>query len=52
MYSEADLHHLGMDVKAGIAKLCDLLGKEFHPLGGVTEDDWLVDLELGKKKIK
>lgn len=50
--SEADLHHLGMDVKARIAKLCDLLGKEFHPLSGVTEDDGLVDLELGKSDIK
>lgn len=39
-----------MDVKAGIAKLSDFLGKELHSLGGVTEDDWLVDLELGEKK--
>jgi len=41
-----------MDVKARIAKLCDLLGKEFHPLSGITEDDRLVDLELGKSDIK
>lgn len=41
-----------MDVKAGIAKLCDLLGEEFNPLGGVTEDDWLVDLELEMEKKK
>lgn len=41
-----------MDVKARIAKLCDLLGKEFHSLSGVTEDDRLVDLELRKKERK
>lgn len=33
------LHHLGMDVEAGVAQLSDLLGQELHPLSGVTEDD-------------
>lgn len=40
------LHHLGVDVEAGVAQLGDLLGQELHPLSGVTEDDGLVDLEL------
>lgn len=40
------LHHFGMDVEAGVTQLSDLLGQELHPLGGVTEDDRLVDLKL------
>jgi len=40
------LHHLGVDVEAGVAQLSDLLGQELHPLSGVTEDDRLVDLKL------
>lgn len=40
------LHHLGMDVEAGVAQLSDLLGQELHPLSGVTEDNRLVDLKL------
>lgn len=49
----ADLHHFGVDVEAGVTQLSDLLGQELHPLGGVTEDDRLVDLKLshgGKKR--
>lgn len=48
------LHHFGMDVEAGVTQLSDLLGQELHPLGGVTEDNRLVDLKLlnGKKKRK
>ena len=46
------LHHLGVDVEAGVAQLGDLLGQELHPLGGVAEDDRLVDLELEQKKFK
>lgn len=42
----AYLHHLGMNVEAGVAELGDLLGQELHPLGRVTEDNRLVDLEL------
>lgn len=33
------LHHLGMNVEAGVAQLGDLLGQELHPLGGITEDN-------------
>ena len=44
------LHHLGVDVEAGVAQLGDLLGQELHPLGGVAEDDRLVYLELWGQK--
>ncbi len=30
-----------MNVVAGVAELCDLLGQEFHSLGRVAEDDAL-----------
>lgn len=43
------LIHLGMNVEAGVAELGDLLGKQFHSLGRVTEDDRLVDLQLENK---
>lgn len=33
------LHHLSVDVEAGVAQLRDLLGQQLHPLSGVTEDD-------------
>jgi len=42
------LGHLGMDVVTGVAKLCDLLGEQLNPLGGVAENDTLIDLQLGK----
>lgn len=35
-----------MNVEAGVAQLGDLFGQELHPLGGITEDDRLVDLKL------
>lgn len=40
------LHHLSVDVEAGVTQLSDLLGQQLHPLCGVTEDDGLVDLKL------
>lgn len=40
------LEHLGVGVEAGVAELGDLLGEEFDSVGGVAEDDGLVDLEL------
>lgn len=43
------LIHLGVNVEAGVAELSDLLGKQFHSLGRVTEDDRLVDLQLENK---
>lgn len=43
------LHHLGVDVEAGVPQLGDLFGQELYSLGGVAEDDRLVDLELEPK---
>lgn len=43
------LVHLGVNVEAGVAEFSDLLGKQFHSLGRVTEDDRLVDLQLENK---
>ena len=40
------LVHLGMNIEAGIAQLSDLLGQQLHTLGGITEDNRLVDLQL------
>lgn len=40
------LHHLGMDVEAGVAQLRDLLGQQLHAVDRVAEDDGLVDLQL------
>lgn len=42
------LQHLGVDVKARVAKLGDLLRKEFHPVNRIAENDGLVDLQLHK----
>ena len=40
------LHHLCMDVEAGVAQLCDLLGQQLHAIDRVAEDDGLIDLQL------
>lgn len=40
------LRHLGVDVVAAVAELGDGLRQELHALGGVAEDDGLVDLQL------
>lgn len=40
------LHHLRMNVEARIAQLGDFLGQKLNPLGGVAEDDGLIDLKL------
>ena len=40
------LVHLGMDVVARVAQLCDFLGQQLHTLRRVAEDDGLVDLKL------
>lgn len=41
-----------MRIEAGVAELCDLLCQKFHAVGGVTENDGLVDLELGEEGIE
>lgn len=46
------LHHLCVNVEAWIAKLGDFPSQKLNPLGGVTEDDGLIDLKLKKKKKK
>lgn len=38
------LSHLSVDVVAGVTQVSDLLGQQFDSLGGVAEDDALVDL--------
>jgi hypothetical protein len=44
------LSHLGVNVVAGVAELCDLLGQEFHSLGRVAEDDALKHEQRFEKK--
>lgn len=46
------LHHLCMDVEAGVAQLGDFLGQQFHSLGRVAEDDGLIDLQLWRSQKK
>jgi hypothetical protein len=48
----AHLHHLGVDVEAGVAQLGDLLGQQLNSLSGVTEDNGLIDLQLWKTNHK
>lgn len=38
------LKHLGVGVEARVSELRDLLGQQLHTVGGVTEDNRLVDL--------
>ena len=40
------LQHLCMNIEARIAKLCNLLGQQFHSIHRVAENDGLVDLKL------
>lgn len=40
------LQHTGMGIEARIAKLCDLLREQLHTIGGIAENDGLVDLQL------
>lgn len=46
------LRHLGVDVKTGISHLGNLLGQKFHSFCILTENDCLVNIELGEKGIK
>ena len=39
------LGHLGVDVVAGVSKLCDLLRQQLHSLCRVAEDDALEEKE-------
>ena len=46
------LGHLCVAVEAGVAQLGDLLGKKLDTVGGVAEDDGLVDLQLGEERVQ
>ena len=46
------LLHLGVNVEAAIAKLSNLLGQKLDAVNAVAENDALVDLELGKKRVE
>eukprot|EP00160_Parvularia_atlantis_P017201 Unigene5819_Nuclearia_a/m.17776 Unigene5819_Nuclearia_a/g.17776 ORF Unigene5819_Nuclearia_a/g.17776 Unigene5819_Nuclearia_a/m.17776 type:complete len:300 (-) Unigene5819_Nuclearia_a:422-1321(-) len=46
------LDHLRVDVEAGVAQLGDLARKELDAVGGVAEDDRLVDLQLGEERVE
>lgn len=41
-----------MDVEARVAELRNLLGKELHSLGRITEDNRLVDVKLGEQGVQ
>lgn len=40
------LLHLGVNVEARIAKLCNLFGQKLDTIHRIAEDDGLVDLKL------
>ena len=40
------LLHSSVYVVAGVAELCDLLGKQLHPAHRITENYALIDLQL------
>jgi hypothetical protein len=46
------LLHLCVTVKARVSELGDFLGKKFDSVGGIAEDDRLVDLELGEEGVQ
>ena len=37
-----------MGVETGVAQLSDFLGQELDTVGGITKDDRLINLQLGK----
>ena len=40
------LHHLGVNIKARVAQLCDFLRQQLHAVDRVAEDDRLIYLQL------
>lgn len=42
------LKHLSMNVEARVAKFCDLLGKKFHSIHRIAEDNRLIYLKLNQ----
>ena len=45
------LKHFRVRIETRIAQFCNLLGKQFNSVGGVTEDDGLVDLQLRGEEV-
>lgn len=43
------LKHLSMDVEARVAKFRDFLGKKFHPVHRIAENNRLVYLKLSQR---
>ena len=46
------LKHLGVRIEARITEFCNFLCQKFHSICGITENDGLIDLELGEERIK
>ena len=46
------LQHLGVRIKAGIAKFGDFLRKQLHSVCGVAENDGLIDLKFREESIE
>lgn len=46
------LRHAGMDIVAGVTELGDLLRQQLDTLGGVAEDDRLIDLQLREERVQ
>lgn len=46
------LKHLGVDVEARIAKFRDFLSEQLDSVDRVTENDGLIDLELGEEGVE
>jgi hypothetical protein len=45
------LEHLGMRIKTRVAQLGNFFGEEFHPIGGIAENDRLVNLKLENSSV-
>jgi hypothetical protein len=41
------LQHFRVDEETRVPQLRNLLGQQLHPIDRITEDDGLVDLQLG-----
>jgi hypothetical protein len=46
------LEHLGVRVETRIAQLCNLLSEKLDTVGGVAENDRLIDLKLMKGRTR
>ena len=46
------LLHLGVDVVARVAQLCDFFGQQLDPIDRVAENDGLVYFELGEEGVQ